>query len=56
MSNVVSKVRGPSENAFPEKQKAANKIDGAVALLNAMNRALTAESTAGGSGIDCFSL
>jgi phage terminase large subunit-like protein len=47
MSNVVSKVRGPSENAFPEKQKPANKIDGAVALLNAMNRALTAESTAG---------
>jgi len=56
MSNVVSKVRGQSENAFPEKQKPANKIDGAVALLNAMNRALTAESTASQSGIGCFSM
>ena len=39
MSNVTAKVDA-NENVFPRKEKPGNKIDGPVALIMAMNRAL----------------
>jgi phage terminase large subunit-like protein len=41
LSNVEVK-EDRNENIFPRKQRAANKIDAAVALIVAMNRALAA--------------
>ncbi len=39
VGNVVSKT-GPNESEFPNKEKKAKKIDGAVALLMCINRAM----------------
>lgn len=44
LSNVECK-EDRNENIFPRKQRAANKIDAAVALIVAMNRALAAAPT-----------
>jgi phage terminase large subunit-like protein len=41
MSNVVCHVDA-KDNVFPRKQTANNKIDGAVALIMAMGRAMHA--------------
>lgn len=43
MSNVVAHPDA-NENVFPRKSKPEYKIDAAVALLNAMNRAITCDS------------
>lgn len=48
MSNVVCPQRLLLKDlAFPEKEKAENKIDGPVALISAMNRALAYQIPAG---------
>jgi phage terminase large subunit-like protein len=39
VSNVVAHV-DKKDNVFPNKQTSKNKIDGAVALIMAMNRAM----------------
>jgi phage terminase large subunit-like protein len=45
MSNVVCPQRLLLKDlAFPEKEKAENKIDGPVALINALNRAIVGET------------
>jgi phage terminase large subunit-like protein len=54
LSNVVSKPRGPNEDVYPDKLKPAAKIDGAVALITAMNRAITCSSTANDPGFGFF--
>ncbi len=43
MANVVAHP-DKNENVFPNKLKPEHKIDGAVALINAMNRAITCEA------------
>jgi phage terminase large subunit-like protein len=43
MSNVVAHA-DKNDNVFPNKQKLEFKIDGAVALINAMNRAITCDA------------
>jgi len=42
MSNVTAKVDA-KDNVFPRKERKENKIDGAVALITAMGRALVSE-------------
>ncbi|MGA2650411.1 MAG: terminase TerL endonuclease subunit [Terracidiphilus sp.] len=54
LSNVVSKPRGPNEDVYPDKLKPAAKIDGAVALITAMNRAITCDSTANNADFGFF--
>ena len=55
MSNVVAHADA-NENVFPRKTKAEHKIDLAVALINAMNRALTCDSIAETPGYGMFSM
>jgi phage terminase large subunit-like protein len=55
MSNVVAHP-DKNENVFPNKLKPEHKIDGAVALINAMNRAITCDSIADNPGYGCMSL
>jgi phage terminase large subunit-like protein len=43
MSNVVAHL-DKKDNVFPNRQTVKNKIDGAVALIMAMGRAMHAES------------
>lgn len=54
LSNVVSKPQGPNEDVYPNKAKPASKIDGAVALITCMNRAITCDSTADNPGFGFF--
>jgi phage terminase large subunit-like protein len=53
MSNVVTHA-DKNDNVFPNKLKAAYKIDGAVALINAMNRAITCDSIVDQSNVGFF--
>jgi phage terminase large subunit-like protein len=55
MSNVVAHPDA-HENVFPRKTKPEHKIDGAVALLNAMNRAITCDSIAEQPGYGFMSM
>jgi phage terminase large subunit-like protein len=45
-SNVVAKL-DVKENIYPNKERAENKIDGIVALIIAMSRAITGVETVG---------
>lgn len=47
VSNVVCH-RDAKDNIYPRKERPENKIDGAVATIMAMNRALTADAGGGG--------
>jgi len=53
LSNVEVK-EDRNENIFPRKQRAANKIDAAVALIIAMNRMLAAVAAAGSVGLEVW--
>ncbi|HDS1582232.1 TPA: terminase large subunit, partial [Stenotrophomonas maltophilia] len=44
MGNVVARVDA-KEHVYPRKEKMENKIDGAVALIMAMGRAMQARDT-----------
>jgi phage terminase large subunit-like protein len=55
MSNVVAHLDA-NENVFPRKTKPEHKIDVAVALINAMNRAITCDSIAANPGYGTFSM
>lgn len=55
MANVVAHP-DKNGNVFPNKLKAEYKIDGAVAAINAMNRAITCDAIPDQHDFECFTL
>jgi phage terminase large subunit-like protein len=47
-SNVVAKIDA-KDNIYPNKERSENKIDGVVALIIAINRAMTSIADTGSS-------